>query len=181
MALPRPDSSRMTDEDQASVKGDEARYEKAMLARRAGRSFQIADPGDNDWSYRKNPDGTIEIAGAPEDHKGAVGMVLKEGDKFFQPINELFVGPTPNTPYKEPGSSTTAPAKKAEAEEAPAMSNKDKAQAVMSDSISGMGEEIETSKPDRMVDGRNISATARRLSKRNRLVADKMNTVRDME
>jgi hypothetical protein len=172
----------MTEEDQASVKGDQARYEKAMVARRNNKAFQIVDPGDSDWSYRKNPDGTIEIAGAPEAHKGAVGMVLKEGDKFFQPINELFVGPTPDVPYKEPGSSTTAPAKKAEeAEEAPAMSNKDKAQAVMSDSISGMGEEIETSKPDRMVDGRNISATARRLSKRNRLVDDKMNTVRDME
>tara|TARA_R100001463_G_scaffold35008_5_gene76617 strand:- start:6100 stop:6726 length:627 start_codon:yes stop_codon:yes gene_type:complete len=94
----------------ASEPGDFIR-DRAAKAKESGSDIVVVDPTDPDgkWKYRKSPDGMIEIVGAPDSNKGAIGLKLQAGDKFYDAINSVF-DEMPQKDSDQPvGASETAP------------------------------------------------------------------------
>jgi len=137
----------------------------AAKAKADGADIQIKDPTDpkGEWEYRKSPDGTIEIVGAPESNKGAIGLKLQAGDKFYDAINSVFEMPQKDSDQPV-GASETAPVASTKTN-----SGGDRSSSLMSDADrSGRSEDyVPGGKAGPLVvDGVDINATANRLTKR---------------
>ena len=139
----------------------------AAKAKADGADIQIKDPTDpkGEWEYRKSPDGMIEIVGAPESNKGAIGLKLESGDKFYDAINSVFEMPQKDSDQPV-GASETAPVASTKTN-----SGGDRSSSLMSDADrSGRSEDyVPGGKAGPIVDNVDVRAVANRVAKRNNL------------
>lgn len=179
MALPRPDGQQFTAEDTISrpTPPDPAKMKEAGKANivemrkklAAGESVEAVDPDDNDWRYKKNPDGSIEIISAPNANKRAEGMVIKPGQKFYDAIDMGIFGAT-DAPEgrrdQDPFKTGALPV--GDSETAPVLDMPNIEGVTRTDAVtdSNVRKDFDGAPEDKIVEGRNIRKIADRLGKR---------------
>lgn len=168
----RKATGSMKDEFMRAAAGSKNESEAMAQAIEQGGSATVQDPGNTEWEYKKNKDGTIEIIGAPGGNKSAVGMVLKKGDQFYDAIDSVF------TDYATHENAAAKAADKPvdSSETAPVASTKtnsggDRSSSLMSDADrSGRSEDyVPGGKSGPLVDNVDVRAVANRVAKRNNL------------
>ena len=145
----------------ASEPGDFTR-DAAAQAKEAGADIVVVDPTDPEgkWKYRKSPDGMIEIVGAPDSNKRAIGLKLQAGDKFYDAINSVFED-TQKDSDQPVGASETAPVAAKMSDEEKARAGGELTDARLNEMLDEAGGPI--------VDNVDVRAVANRVAKRNNL------------